>query len=96
MLQGVNAVLEEASLSSTRWTQLSESIEQQIAQLAGHIEVLRVTALAQKHKGEATKPALVLLECAVADLQAQLAAEQKSHKLTQVGVIAVCFREWRE
>ncbi len=63
---------------------MSELLEQQITGLNGDIEVLRVTALAQKQKGEATKPGLVLLERAVADLQAQLAGEQKSHKLTQV------------
>ena len=69
-----------------RWTQLSEYLEQQITGLSGHIEVLRVTALAQKQKGEASKPALALLERTVADLQAQLAGEQKSHSLTQASL----------
>ena len=84
VLQGVHAVLEEASHSCNHWTQLSESVEQQVTGLNGSIEVLRVTALAQKQKGEAGKPALALLERTVADLQAQLAGEQKSHRLTQV------------
>jgi len=100
----VNAVLEDVSHSCDRWTQLSELLEQQITGLNGHIEVLRVTALVQKQKGEASKPALVLLERAVADLQAQLAAEQKSHKLTQASLLLVnltgmhktdCFGEKR-
>ena len=82
--QDVSAVLEDVGHSCGRWTQLAELLEQKITGLNRDIEVLRVTALAQKQKGEATKPALVLLERAVADLQAQLAGEQKSHKLTQV------------
>ena len=80
----MHAILEEVSHSCNEWTQLSEYIEQQVTGLNGSIEVLRVTALAQKQKGEASKPALVLLERTVADLQAQLAGEQKSHRLTQV------------
>jgi len=100
----VNAVLEDVSHSCDRWTQLSELLEQQITGLNGHIEVLRVTALVQKQKGEASKPALVLLERAVADLQAQLAGEQKSHKLTQASLLLLdpkgmhktdCFRKKR-
>ena len=83
----MNAVLEGVSHSCNRWTQLSELLEQQIAGLNGHIEVLRVTALVQKQKGEASKPALVLLERAVVDLQAQLAGEQKSHRLTQASLL---------
>lgn len=84
VLQGAHAVLEESSHSCNQWTQLSESVEQQITGLNSSIEVLRVTALAQKQKGEGAKPALALLERTVADLQAQLAGEQKSHRLTQV------------
>ena len=84
VLQRVHAALEEASQSCNQWTQLSESVEQRVAGLHDSIEVLRVTALAQKQKGEASKPALVVLERTIADLQAQLAGEKKSHQLTQV------------
>ena len=82
--QSVRAVLEKASQSCNQWTQLSESIEQRVAGLHDSVEVLRVTALAQKQKGEASKPALVVLERTIADLQAQLGGEKKSHQLTQV------------
>ena len=77
-------MLEEVSHSCNHWTQLSESVEQQVTGLHDRVEVLRVTALAQKQKGDASKPALAGLERSLADLQAQLAAEQKSHQLTQV------------
>lgn len=84
VLQKVHVVLEEASQSCNQWTQLSESVEQRVAGLHDSVETLRVTALAQKQKGEASKPALVVLEQTIADLQAQLAGERKSHQLTQV------------
>lgn len=77
-------MLEEVSHSCNQWTQLSESVEQQVTGLHDRVEVLRVTALAQKQKGDPSKPAMALLERGMADLQAQLAAEQKSHRLTQV------------
>lgn len=84
VLQSVHAVLEEASQSCNQWTQLSESVEQRVTGLHNSIEVLRVTALAERQKGEASKPALVVLERTLADLQAQLAGEKTSHQLTQV------------
>lgn len=84
VLQSVHAVLEEANQSCNQWTQLSESVEQRVAGLHDSVEVLRVTALAEKQKGEASKPAVVVLERTIADLQAQLAGEKKSHQLTQV------------
>lgn len=84
VLQSVHAVLEEASQSCNQWTQLSESVEHRVTGLHDSIEVLRVTALAERQKGEASKPALVVLERTLADLQAQLAGEKKSHQLTQV------------
>lgn len=84
VLQSVHAVLEEVSHSCNRWTQLSDSVEQQVSGLHDRVEVLLVTALAQKQKGDASKPALAVLERSMADLQAQLAAEKKSHQLTQV------------
>lgn len=77
-------MLEEASQSCNQWTQLSESVEQRVTGLHDSIEVLRVTALAERQKGEASKPVLVVLERSLADLQAQLAGEKKSHQLTQV------------
>ena len=84
VLQSVHALLEETRHSCNQWTQLSESVEQQISGLHDSVEVLRVAALAQKQKGEASKPTLAVLERSIADLQAQLAGEQKSHQLTQV------------
>lgn len=77
-------MLEGVSHSCNHWTQLSDSVEQQVSGLHDRVEVLRVTALAQKQKGDASKPALAVLERRMADLQAQLAAEKKSHQLTQV------------
>ena len=77
-------MLEKARQSCNQWTQLAESVEQRVAGLHDSVEVLRATALAQKQKGEASKPALVVLERTIADLQAQLGGEKKSHQLTQV------------
>lgn len=87
-LQGVQAVLELAHHSCGQWVGAIDLLEQQISGLAAALEVLRVTALNQKQKGEATKPVLMVLERTIADLQAQLAGEQKSHQLTQVGTVA--------
>lgn len=87
-------MLEEASQSCNQWTQLSESVEQRVTGLHDSIEVLRVTALAEKQKGEASKPALVVLERSLADLQAQLAGEKKSHQLTQVHSLSTTKKEF--
>ena len=84
IMQGVHSMLADVVHNSSQWTALSEALEQQMAAVAGHVEVMRVACVAQKKKGEAGKPAVALLERAVADLQAQLTAEQKSHRLTQV------------
>lgn len=89
LLQRMHALLGAAHHSCGSWVAMVDLIEQGIAGLSAALGVLRVTALNQKQKGEATKPMLAMLEQTIADLQAQLAGEQKSHQLTQV-CLTVC------
>ena len=83
-MQRVHAMLEAAHHSCGSWVTMVDSLEQGISGLSAALGLLRVMALNQKQKGEATKPVVAVLESTIADLQAQLAGEQKSHQLTQV------------
>lgn len=94
-LQRVHALLEAAHHSCGSWVTMADMVEQGISGLSAALGVLRVTPLNQKQKGEATRPVLLGLEKTVADLQAQLAGEQKSHQLTQVCVTTCMTCEYR-
>lgn len=84
LLQRVHAMLDAARHSCGGWVAMVDQLEQAISGLSAALGLLRVAALNQKQKGEATKPVVLVLEKTIEDLQAQLAGEQKSHQLTQV------------